>query len=439
MDAHVALAHLPELVERLNRPAHQLPTDVQTRARWLVMDTLGCAVAGGRSPEVRAWLTQHHLAEDPYGTSPHGVPGDRFGPTVALSMGACWDEACEGHARAHGRPGVAALSAIWPQVRDLDWDRLISALVLGYEVGARAGAALRIGPGMHVDANWPALGAAAAAARAMSLDSGAILAAVNIAACQLPQSLYRPIETGDTARNTYLGHAAILGQLAAQAAAAGISAPTDAIDGYLQVTSPQSPASGEIASPGTFEILSGYFKPFAAVRHVHYAAQAALRLRPPMPEHIAAIHLWTYPEAITYCGIRRPDTPLQAQFSLSFGVAATLRWGRLDPQVYRSPSFDDALLQALERRVVIHADPAPPSAGHRWARLKLVMSDGSALEGTTSAVRGDSSMPWTEPDLTEKFVALCRGSLGADRARSLVDHILYAPLHAPVFAKPQEL
>lgn len=436
MEPQEAIEHLRNLIELRNRPAGRLPATVQRQARWLFLDTLGCALAGGRSPTVGAWLRDHALVDDPYGTSPTGNAHGSFGPAVALAMGACWDEACEGHARAHGRPGVAALSAIWPYVAELTWDRLIRALVVGYEVGARMGALLRIGPGMHVDANWPSLGAAAAAACAMGLDSDRIMTAVNIAACQLPLSLYRPIETGDTARNTYLGHAAMLGQMAAHAAAAGISAPRNAIAVYLQVATPGQRGCGDTAGPDVFEIVSGYFKRFAAVRHVHYGAQAALDLRPGAPpEGIARINLWTYQEALTYCSIREPRTPLQAQFSLSFGVAAMLRWGHLDPAVYRSPDFDDPLLKSLERKVVIHVGSSPQSPEGRWARIQLVLTGGEIVEGTALAVRGDASLPWSEADLRDKFMAFCRGSLDVERAQFLADHILHAPLQATIFAE----
>ena len=227
--------NLLQLIERHTGSGHQLPPEVQTHARWLVMDTLGCAMAGARSPTVRAWLDGQGLCTHPFATSPLGHTVPSPGAAMALTMAACWDEACEGHARAHGRPGVAALGAIWPWIDRLNWAQLLRALVLGYEVGARMGALLRIAPGMHVDANWPALGAAAAAASAMGLDARQTLTAINTAACQLPMSLYRPIQTGDTARNTYLGHAAMLGQMAAQAAACGITAPDNAIEGFLQV------------------------------------------------------------------------------------------------------------------------------------------------------------------------------------------------------------
>ena len=425
---------LRELIERHGDSAGALPAEVETRARWLVLDTLGCAIAGSRSAQVQAWLHQHRLRADPYGTAVDPARGPAAGAAMALAMGACWDEACEGHARAHGRPGVAVLAALWPHVSELTWDQFVRALVVGYEVGARMGAVLRIGPGMHVDANWPSLGAAAAAACALGLDSEHILTAVNIAACQLPLSLYRPITTGDSARNTYLGHAAMLGRMAAQAAAAGISAPHDAVDEHLRVAYGAQAAAASMAPVDTFEILSGYVKEYAAVRHVHYGARAALELRRSAPaESIRGIELWTYSEALTYCGIRAPATALQAQFSLSFGVAAMLRCGHLDPDVYASPLFTDPLMRALEKKVVVHVEPAWTPQHIRAARLRLELSDGHTVEHVITAVRGDASLPWTESDLTAKFARYCAGSLSAHRSAELARHILHAPPDAAVF------
>lgn len=422
---------LLDVAAPLADPARSLPAEVETRARWLLLDTLGCAVAGGRSPEVRAWLDQHHLRADPYGTPADGAVAADIGPAMALTMGACWDEACEGHAGAHGRPGVAALGALWPSVLELSLADLLRAVVVGYEVGARMGAALRIAPGMHVDANWPSLGAAAAAACALGLDPERIVTAVGIAACQLPSSLYRPVETGDTARNTYLGHAALLGRMAAQSAAAGISAPPDAVESYARV-SYDRPAATPPRGAGDFEILSGYFKEFSAVRHVHYAAHAACSMKAETePDRIESIELWTYPEAMQYCGIRAPRTPLQAQFSLSFGVAAMLRHGRLDPAVYRTPDFTDPVLRSLEQKVVIHAEPG--WSDRRSARLRLVGADGRVLEAVSSAVRGDESMPWSQAALTDKFVSYTEAGLGRQRAESLAAHVLTAPLRDNVF------
>ena len=332
------------LLERLFAQAP--PAEVRERARLLVLDTLGCVYAGLQHPKVRRLA-----GED---------------PIAVFATAACWDEACEGLARAHGRPGVAVIAACLPLAieRDATLGQLLDAVIAGYEVGGRMGEALRIRPGMHVDACWPALGAAAGVARLCGGSAQQARDAIEIAASQLPFSIYRPVEQGADARNTYLGHAAWLGAFAARAALAGCDAPRGAVERFSELALGRKlPA---LARDGHV-ILEGYLKRLAAVRHVHYGAEAALRLRRRIGGRISAVRLQVYDEAITYCGNRAPRTPIQAQFSLSFGVAAALRFGRLDSSVYQAPAFDDGELRRIEALVELVAE----RTDHRRATLTV--------------------------------------------------------------------
>jgi len=413
---------LLEIVGALSDPRQSLPAEVETRTRWLLLDTLGCAVAGSRAPEVGSWLDRHHLARDPFATHVGSTP-EAVGPVMALTMGACWDEACEGHAGAHGRPGVAALGSIWPGILGMTLGEAIRATLIGYEIGARMGALLQVAPGMHVDANWPSLGAAAAAASALGLDPEGIVTAVGIAACQLPASLYRPVQTGATARNTYLGHSALLGRMAAECATVGITAPRDAVESFAR-TAYGRDVTRIPSTTGVFEVLDGYFKEYAAVRHVHYAARCAALMRDSVaPERIVSIDLLTYPDAIRYCAVRNPRSPLQAQFSLSFGIAAMLRWGRLDHTVYRRPEFTDPLMRRLEDIVVLAGKAT--WTDQRTAVLRVELDDGRIIEESVSAVRGDPSIPWSESALAQKFMSCCSDSLSPTRSRFLCEHLLH--------------
>lgn len=415
---------------------------LQTRARWLVLDTLGCIMAGLRAEPV-ARLVQSAAAADPGHFRCMSEPGPGLSTghaALVLAMAACWDEACEGHAGAHGRPGVAVLAALWPMASRLRYGQFLHALVVGYEIGARMGASLRINKGMHVDGNWPALGAAAAVAHALGLNPDQIAQAVQVAACQLPMSLYLPVRTGATARNTYLGHAAQLGQSAALAVASGITAPAGAVAEYAQIGLGKPPGPLD-TSPG-FELLQGYFKSYAAVRHVHYGALAAHALRSQLEvSKIERIVLQVYEEATVYCGNRAPQTPLQAQFSLSFGLAAMLRWGRLDPWVYREPQFHDPLLRALEAKVQVQVDVPWTQQQQRGARVRLDCSDGTRHEHVITAVPGDAQAPFTEHALQDKFLSYCEGSLPAAQAADWAAQLLHAPLDAFSFSfwhSPQE-
>lgn len=407
---------------------------LQTRARWLVLDTLGCIMAGLRSEPVLR-MAQGAAVADPgrFRFTPDAAQGlSAANASMVLAMAACWDEACEGHAGAHGRPGVAVLAALLPMASRMTYGQFLHAVVVGYEIGARMGASLRINKGMHVDGNWPALGAAAAVAHALGLNPDQIAQAVQVAACQLPMSLYLPVRSGATARNTYLGHAAQLGQSAALAVANGIVAPAEAVAEYAQIGLGKPPGPFD-ASPG-FELLQGYFKSYAAVRHVHYGALAAHALRSSLAvSKIDRVVLQVYEEATIYCGNRSPQTPLQAQFSLSFGLAAMLRWGRLDPWVYREPQFHDPLLRALEAKVQVQVDVPWTQQQQRGARVWIDCSDGTRHEHVITAVPGDAQMPFTEHALQDKFLTYCEGSLPAAQAADWAAQLLHAPLIARPF------
>lgn len=387
----------------LDWPSH---SEVDARLRWMLLDTWACVVAGSPAAPVTEWAARVASDVQPGQLWAAGKCPSPQGAALWLAMAACWDEACEGHAGAHGRPGVAALAALMPLARDLRWHEFRSALLVGYEVGARMGAALRIRPGMHVDGNWPALGASAAVATALGLEDAQVAAAVHLAACQLPLSLYRPVETGDTARNTYLGHSAVLGQLAALAVASGVTAPVDGVQAYARVGLGLD--SVHFDDSTVLQVMSAYFKPYAAVRHVHYGAWAASQLRSSMGERMPQrIELEVYEEATIYCGNRQPQTALQAQFSLTFGMAAMLRWGRLDPWVYRDPQFHDPVLRELEKRTVVTVHLGLTQARRRGACLTLIFDDGDRLTQEVMAVAGDPDKPLSQDELRHKFLTYC--------------------------------
>src|SRR5262245_44324443 len=145
-----------------------LPPDVEIKARLLLLDTFGCILAGLHHPEVQQLGDALRIA----------FPGETAWPTSDAKLGAagaaalgaaaaCWDEACEGHSAAHGRPGLPVVPALLAlcATRDTSLRDLLGALVTGYEIGARAGQLWRIPAGWHVDGSWHTLGVAAAVAR----------------------------------------------------------------------------------------------------------------------------------------------------------------------------------------------------------------------------------------------------------------------------------
>lgn len=409
--------------------------DVDVRARWLLLDTVACMAVGFRYPEPAAFLSRLHKGM----SGPVLWPGAHraVNPLAAASAGAmaaCWIEACEGLARAHGRPGlhsVPVAAAIAADARSTIKD-LLTAIVWGYEIGGRAGEAMRIASGLHVDGTWGLLASTAAAARALGLGSELCHNAVAAAACQIPGSLYAPIRSGETARNTYAAHAAAQGIILAESAAAGVTAPPDVFAqaaaqlGRREV-SDDAPAW---TPPGSFLTLQGYFKRYAGVRHTHYAVEAALRWRAENgadTSRIRRITVITYPEALTYCGVRAPRTLLQAQFSLSYALAHALCTGSLSANAYSAESLLDVEQQRLESLVRFEADPTIIG---RAASVRIETAD-SSWDCLVAAVAGDPDMPFSQDDLRQKAMEFLGYRMDAGAAAELIDYVLESPSCSP--------
>ena len=407
--------------------------DIEARARELLLDTIGCAIAGVAEPELAA-LFRLAASADPGTIRFPGVP--QAVSSAAFSYGfaaaACWHEACEGLAVAHGRPGLHAISAVLGPAlaRGDTLGALLDAIVAGYETGGRLGMVSRIRPGMHVDGTWGSFAAAAAACRLAGDTPGQALAALDHVACHMPFSLYRPIAAGSTARNAYAGHGAAHGAASALASRAGMGGPPGSIAEMARLalgieTLPSIPG------PGRWLLLEGYLKPYPAVRHVHYAAAAAEQWHETSPLAITAITLRTYAEALTYCGNRAPATAIQAQFSVSYGTAIGLAHGRLDPKAYSQSSLADPLVQRLEAMIDLQVDPALTAANRRGCTLK-VRADGGVWTRTVDTVPGDPATPMLRAAVRDKFLAYAGPIVGAAPAQALAQRILEGGLDVPI-------
>ncbi len=407
---------------------------VQRRARLLFLDTVGCMIAGLAKPEPGAMVASLGALEPGSVLLPGAeTPLTASSAAYVAGLAACWDEACEGLPRAHGRPGLHAFGPALALglARDHTLGETLCALVAGFEVAGRLGEYLRIVSGMHVDGTWGTFGAVAAAARLLGLTPHETAAALQGAACQLPYSLYLPISQGATVRNTYVGEAARRGIACALAVQAGVSAPAGAIEAFDGLALRKEDHDKALAPAGEWLILQGYLKPFAAVRHVHYGAQAAIDWRrsqsKPDTTKIKTLELRIYGEAMTYCGNRAPVTPIQAQFSLGYGLAWALFQGDLGPEAYHDDSLSNDEVRRLEALVTIVEEPDFTRANKRAARL-VVNGETIAVD----AVPGEPDLPLPADEVEAKFIRYVAPVMGQAEAEGLAARLLRAPLSSPL-------
>ncbi len=370
---------------------------VADAARLLLLDSLGCMIAGLGHAAPRRFADALAITMPGAVRLPGCAAGlSEAGAAAVLAAAMCWDEANEGLARAHGRPAlaVAPLCIAALAAGRVAPGAVHAAFALGYEIAGRAGEIWRIRPGMHVDGSWHSLGAAAAAVRLAGGDAAEGARAIRLAACQIPFALYAPIAAGMDGRNSYPAHAVLLGAMAAAAARAGMDAPADGLAEARRIALlHETPATR--APAGEWLIAQAYIKPFAGVRHAHYAAAAALELRAAVVSRlgdVTALRLGTYAEALRYAGNRSPARAIQAQFSLSWAVAAALMQGDLGPSAYTDAALADPALRRLEGLVELTEDTALTAAEQRGARLIVTLARGERIQASVGAIAGDPGL-----------------------------------------------
>jgi 2-methylcitrate dehydratase PrpD len=266
--------------------------------------------------------------------------------------------------------------------------------------------------GWHCTSSIGTLGAAAAAARILGLEAGAVRNALGIAAsaaCGFKEnmgSMVKPLHAGLAARN---------GLMAAQLAQRGFAASPDALDGpqgYLQVMDSQhrtlEPAVADLGS--RWEIVESGITvklyPSCAATHPPLDVLLDLRRREGLDaDQVDAIDIEVDSMTPRLLIHERPRTGLEAKFSMPFCAAAAIVFGRIGVDTFDPSRIHDANVEALMPRVAMRANPGfDASAPLSQARITIRLRDGRTLTQFADGARGYPGRS-SERELAEKFAA----------------------------------
>jgi 2-methylcitrate dehydratase PrpD len=153
----------------------QLPETVRAHTGWILADTAAAIAAGSAEPEVQALAALHGEPAAGSGATLVGLGRAASADAAALVNGTAGTflEMDEGNRYSRGHPAVHVLPAALAlaEQRGADADTFLAALVAGYEVGSRLGAAAQLRGAMHPHGTWGTIGAAAACARVLGADT----------------------------------------------------------------------------------------------------------------------------------------------------------------------------------------------------------------------------------------------------------------------------
>ncbi|MEO0342163.1 MAG: MmgE/PrpD family protein [Pseudomonadota bacterium] len=403
-----------------------IPKPVQERAKLWLIDLIGVAAAG-HATELSCIISNHATEHFAAGQSVAKLlfDGRAVSPAgMALAGGMTIDsiDGHDGYRPAKGHVGCALLPGLlaFAQMAKMTGDEFLTLLVIGYEIGARAGAALHASTAdYHTSGAWMAPCIAALGARALHLTHEQTRHAIGIAEYHGPRSQMMRV----------IDHPTMLKDGSGWGAMAGVSAVFLAADGFTG-----APAVSFEEEPSFYDDLGGnwltlqqYYKPFPVCRWAQPAITATLRLREDhnlASEDVDHIEVTTFHEALRLA-ITSPRDTEQAQYSTSYPTAAAMVRGDVGVAEISADAFNDPEIKRLSESMVISEsnDCNEIFPKDRISAVTLHMKSGAKLTSGYTRAIGDPEDPARAEEMTKKFFKLARPVIGQERAEQVMDAV----------------
>src|SRR5713226_6474686 len=259
-----------------------VPAVVRERVRYLLLDHLAVTLRGSTLPSSLALyrMLQTTTNENTQGATIFGRKERAEAAWAALANGVAAHglEMDDVEKRSSLHPGVVVFPAALALAEQLGASpaELYAAVVAGYEVTLRVGAALNPASayehGFHPTAVCGALGAAATSARLLGLSPEQTNMALGIAGSMAAGSMAY-LDEGAWTKRLHPGWACHAGIMAARLAAAGFAGPAAILEsryGFLHAYSSESAVTELVRSAhGDYAIMSVSIKPYACCRYMH--------------------------------------------------------------------------------------------------------------------------------------------------------------------------
>jgi len=410
----------------------ELPSEVVDATKNLLLDYLGVSYGGRHlSPSAETFVDGVRALE--------GTPPDRGDATVVgtgARMSAGYAALLNG-ALAHsldfddtemGHPGAPVISVALAagETVDATGEEFLTSVVAGYEVYCRLARAVNTEThyerGFHPTATCGVFGATAAAGTVRRLDATELTNAFGLNASQA-SGTHGYIRYGGWNKRAHPGIAAHSAIVATRLAEAGFQGTPEPIQGYRNFlhayTDDPTPEAATEQLGDTYLLPNTGIKPYPCCRGMHTAVFLAVVLAreesisPNQVERITVevpsptVRDLAEPEKTK----REPETLVQAQFSLPFGVALAVVRGDAGINVFLD-EVDGGYSETVQRvidTVTVRSSPAINAAasdeGTRPARV-VIDTDTARYEQTAEHSPGDPQNPLSPAELRAKFTDL---------------------------------
>ncbi len=416
----------------------RLPGEVIQKAKHCLMDTLGAALAGSKTPEaIIAKRVAEKLHQKKEATLFTGK--GKVGVLEAALANGIMSHALElddGNRYAQGHPGVATIPAVLAlaEKEKRKGKDVLPAIVAGYEIFGRVGAGgnpSHFNRGFHTTGTCGTFAAAAAAGWLLRLNESKMVSALGIAGSQAA-GLFAFMADGTMTKTLHAGKAAQNGILAAFLAKEGFTGPAYILEdkrGFYKACADTSNPERVVAGLGEkYEIMTTYVKYHASCRHSHAPIDAILELRsqtPLRPEDIEKVNVYTYTIAAKLIDGKQVSTPVSGKMSLPYSAAVAILYGRVGLSEFKPKILTDPTVGALMEKIGVYADPDFDKLvpDHRGARAEILLKGGRKLSSTVLDPKGEPENPGTPSDIYDKFRLLAGTVFKSAKVEKIMEKI----------------
>lgn len=395
----------------------KLDSSVKEQVGWILADTVAAMVAGSAEPELRAIANKQTGAPSQHAAQLIGLGRNSTPEAAAFINGTAGTflEMDEGNRFSRGHPAVHVIPAALAisQERDASAESFLAAVVVGYEVGSRLGAASQLRGAMHPHGTWGTLGAGAACARVAGMAASDMRQTINIAASLTTATSKQTMLEGGLVRNVYAGLSNRNGLLALNLAECGFTGEHDGPSSLLgKIISESFDTHAVTHGLGQdFHLMRNYFKLHSCCRYNHGTLDAIDQMAAsqtlPAAEDIDRIEVITYHLAAEL-NDPAPNNTLAAKFSVPFAVATRIVNNSSALSSFTWDAVRNPKILDLAKKVSVAHDPAMSARlpNERPSRVTIYLKDGSTRTGEAGVNRGDDASPYTREELRQKFMNL---------------------------------
>lgn len=410
----------------INFQLHHVSEEVLQRAKLIILDSITAVIHGNQSSHM-VKLQEDIGRNGAYESS--ATIGGRDAlvspPMAAFINGISMvsEEMDEGNPIAKGHPSCHFFPSLLAhaETSQCNGRSFLESFIIGYEIAARAGAAITLREDIHPHGNWGVMGAIFALGKLKNYQASEYERGFYLSSSLPNVSLWQPVIEGHRLRDVYIGlnnmHTFLIDHLVK----AGFSSSPDAVEeiygsGIIGKRFQSEKLTENLGDE--YYLLKTYFKFYDFCRFCHSPMDGVnkiLEIETILPEDVERVDIFTYSMAAKLNN-QNVKNEYAGKFSIPYAIASLF--------YPKGKQHEERLMFA--KKVFVHENPNMTRLlpNKRNSRVELKMTNERQYTMAVSGASGDSNEANLEESVIAKNESILCKHFGNEQARMLVDKIL---------------